>query len=240
MSFVTGNTGQFPYFDTQLGRPEWKGKTLLDYGGNTGNILRHPDSTIDPAKYWCIDLSRDAIEIGRKASPGANFIFYDRYNFEFNPTGIVDLPIPDTGDARFDYIIASSVFTHTSKTEMLQTVDHLRNRLHPWGKMAFTFHDPHYVPTEGGATNLNHYLKLRIINPYRRLAFVDKARHANWCTLAARDLYVDHEDVRRYAPDEQGAYLTFYTCDYIVRLFPQAELLNPVPPFVRHHCCVLG
>ncbi len=240
MSFVTRNTGQFPYFDAQLRRPEWRDKTVLDFGGNTGNILHHPDSTIDPEKYWCIDLSRDAIEIGRQSYPRANFIFYDRYNFEFNPTGTIDLPIPDTGGARFDYIIASSVFTHTSKAEMLQTINHLRSRLRPGGKLAFTFHDPHYVPPEGGANNLNHYLELRIINPYRRLAFADKGKYAKWCTLAARDLYVEHEDLRPYALDEQGSYLTFYTSDYIARLFPQGEVLGPVPPFIRHHCCVLS
>jgi|SRR5215471_9340597 len=239
MSFVTGNTGQFPYFDAQLDRPEWRDKTILDFGGNRGNILHHPDSTIDPERYWCIDLSRDAIEIGKSACPRANFIFYDRYNFEFNPTGVVDLPIPDTG-TRFDYIIASSVFTHTSKAEMVQSIDHLRALLKPGGRLAFTFHEPHYEPPEGGASNLNHYLGLRIVNPYRREALAEKGRHANWCTLAWRDLYVENEDLRPYALDEQGAYLTFYTSRYIARLFPHGEIRKPVPPFIRHHCCILG
>jgi SAM-dependent methyltransferase len=238
MSFVTRNTGQFPYFNAQLDKPEWRGKTVLDFGGNTGNILHHPDSTIDHEGYWCIDLSKDAIEIGKKACPKANFVFYDRYNFEFNPTGVVDLPIPDTG-MKFDYIIASSVFTHTGKGEMLRTTDHLRSLLAPGGRLAFTFHEPHYVPPNGVASNLNHYLNLRIINPYRRLALAEKGRNATWCTLAYRDLYVENEDLRAYALDEQGAYLTFYASECIARLFPDGEIREPIPPFDRHHCCIL-
>src|SRR5258706_12007971 len=121
MSFVTRNYGQFAYFDAQLGRPDWRAMKVLDFGGNTGNLLKDPNSTVEPENYWCIDVSRDAIETGRRQHPAAHFMFYDRYNFEYNPKGVRDLEIPDTG-ITFDCILALSVFTHTPKSEMLELI----------------------------------------------------------------------------------------------------------------------
>ena len=31
--------GQVHYFDQQLGHPDWTAKTVLDFGGNQGNLL---------------------------------------------------------------------------------------------------------------------------------------------------------------------------------------------------------
>jgi hypothetical protein len=67
MTFISKKLGQFPYFDQQLGQPDWRGKRVLDFGGNIGNLLRHESSTIDHDKYWCIDVSKDAIEFGKQA-----------------------------------------------------------------------------------------------------------------------------------------------------------------------------
>ena len=47
MSFLTTNLGQFAYFDLQLSHPPWRGRRILDFGGNTGNILKDPNSTIE-------------------------------------------------------------------------------------------------------------------------------------------------------------------------------------------------
>src|SRR5215813_10174771 len=132
MSFITANDGQFPYFHTQLGKPDWGRQRVLDFGGNAGNILTHPDSTIDPEKYWCIDVSKDAIELGQQRNPLAHFVFYNRYSFEYNLKGVERLPVPDTGD-KFDYILALSVFTHTSRMEMMELVSYLRGLLAPGG-----------------------------------------------------------------------------------------------------------
>src|ERR687895_1207799 len=65
-SWISTRTGQFAYFDRQLQHPDWSGKKVLDFGGNVGNILLDPKCTIEPANYWSIDVSRDAIAEGRR------------------------------------------------------------------------------------------------------------------------------------------------------------------------------
>lgn len=90
---------------------------MLDFGGNRGNILTDPDSTIEREHYWCLDVSPSAIEAGRAVFTGAHWLFYNRYSLQFNPAGVVDLGIPDAGP-RFDYILGYSIFTHIGEVEM--------------------------------------------------------------------------------------------------------------------------
>jgi SAM-dependent methyltransferase len=144
-TWVSERTGQFAYFDHQLGYPDWTGKRVLDFGGNVGNLLLDPNCRIDPSDYWSIDISRDAITEGRRRHPDAHFVFYDRYHYEYNPTGTAGLPIPDPG-VRFDFIVAFSVVTHNGKAETLELVDRLMALLTGDGRLAFTFLDPLWAP----------------------------------------------------------------------------------------------
>src|SRR5262249_50398629 len=64
MTFTSTRLGQFTYFSEQLRETMWGRKNVLDFGGNIGNILRDPNSTIDPERYWCLDVDKDAIEQG--------------------------------------------------------------------------------------------------------------------------------------------------------------------------------
>lgn len=144
-TFITKRKVQFRFFDHQLGSPDWTGKRVLDFGGNAGNVLLDPNCQIEPGNYWCIDLSRDAIAEGRRRHPEAHFIFYDRYNFEYNPTGTIGLPIPDPG-IRFDFIVAWSVVTHNNKADSLKLIDQLVALLADDGKLAVTFTDPTWTP----------------------------------------------------------------------------------------------
>ena len=243
MSFVTRNRGQFEYFDAQLGRPDWRAKRVLDFGGNTGNLLKDPRSTVEPENYWCIDVSKDAIGAGQRDHPAAHFIFYDRYSFEYNPEGKRDLEIPDTG-VTFDYILALSVFTHTPRSEMLDLVQRLTRALKPKGVAAFTFLDPLFVPKSGGLCNLEHYMTddNRPYN-YKTLsgASVMKARNAGWCTLSNQDLCIESDALDRSLDRGQNGYLAFYRAEYIRTVFPGAEIFAPVGsfPFTRQHCCVI-
>ena len=241
VSFITKNDGQFAYFDTQLERPLWRGKNVLDFGGNTGNILRHPSSTITHDSYWCIDVSRDAIEAGKKAAPKANFVFYDRHNFEYNPNGIKNLPIPDIGK-RFDFILALSVFTHTSKAEMIDIVNHLCDLLNDGGRLAFSFFDPHYLPPDSDACNLKHYLEQRTSDPSASDidAWLNRASAASWCTLLNGELEIEYEGPERFQGVQEEGYLAFYAPRYLQTIFPRGKILEPANPFPRQHCCIIS
>ena len=119
MSFVSGKMGQFRYFDQQLGHPDWASKTVLDFGGNSGNLLRDPLASIDPALYWCIDVSPAGIARGQDTFPQAHWIRYDRYNFEFNPRGVKGLEIPDPGQ-RFDVILCDLMMPDVTGMDFYQ------------------------------------------------------------------------------------------------------------------------
>jgi SAM-dependent methyltransferase len=243
MSFVSSKMGQFRYFDEQLGRPDWASKTVLDFGGNRGNLLRDQNVAIDPSRYWCIDVSRDAIAKGKDAVPEAHWIFYDRHNVEFNPCGIRDLAIPDTGQ-RFDVIVAYSVFTHTSRQEMIELVGQLRSLLTPDGVLAFTFLDPEWIPWTADpypGPNLKWRLeKRKELNPAVQIdALLEKGRGANWLALVNDDeLYLDDEDESAQSANDGKAYITFCNPEYMQAMFADAEILPPVSP-ERHHCCVI-
>jgi SAM-dependent methyltransferase len=257
MSFISSRFGQFAYFDVQCGRPDWRGKKVLDFGGNVGNILRDPQATIEHDKYWSIDVSRAAIEKGKETFPEAHWRFYNRYNFAFNPTGIEGLPVPDMGQ-EFDYILAYSVFSHIGKSEMLDLVAQLENQLAAHGILAFTFIDPHFNPAvRNGETYSGYYhgsnLKQRLERQQKNDPSIDvsrlleSARDAAWCTLLNDDdLYIESEQLQHYEEREKRSFCTFYTAAFMQDLFPAATILPPphsayapTEESVLQHCCVI-
>jgi 2-polyprenyl-3-methyl-5-hydroxy-6-metoxy-1,4-benzoquinol methylase len=247
-------TERLTYFGALLGDPEWSKAKVLDVGGNWGASLE--TGRINEENYWCLDVSRDAIERGKRMHPRAHWVFYDRYNFCFNPTGIRNLA-PPLGDEKFDYILSYSVFTHTSKAEMIELVASLRTHLTPEGKFAFTFIDPHYVlpdrysglfPGKHALTNL--HLRMENIRLQDPTAPVDEmlrqAAGCTWCTIINdREIYVDHEQIRDYAPETEKFYDTFYTAECMAKIFPEAIILAPPRDYdtagnLMQHCVVVG
>lgn len=253
MAHISTVTGQFNYFDHQLGHPDWTGKRVLDFGGNIGNILLDPSCKIEPENYWCIDIVREAVIQGKERHPAAHFVLYDRYNHEFNPTGTVGLPIPDVGE-RFDFILGHSVFTHVSKAETLEYADRLLSFLTDEGRAAFSFIDPWWSPPEGRADEFSALfadppsicnLRWRLQRPTEDKpetdvdALVARARQneLTWTTLVNQDqLILDPDDA--LAGQKGGHYITFCTPDYMRQLFPNGRIADPVPP-VRLHCLVI-
>jgi len=243
MGFLSTRTWQFTYFALQLNDFMWTGKDVLDFGGNIGNILRDPNSTIDPDRYWCIDVVRDAIEKGKESYPQSHWIFYDRYCFFFNPHGIPHLRVPDI-EQRFDYIVAYSVFSNTSAADMIELVDELQGLLKRDGILAFSFIDPHYHswPDRYEGDNLRWRLeKVKVEeNPNIDIeAVAAKARDADWCFLVnGRELYVETENIEPCEPEQQKSCYAFYSKDYVRALFPNAAILPPVNGEMQH-CCVM-
>ncbi|MDQ3803025.1 MAG: class I SAM-dependent methyltransferase [Acidobacteriota bacterium] len=236
-NLISTRLTQFSYFDRQLGRPAWKGRRVLDFGGNVGTFLAGAGDRVDHEDYWCVDLNRAVIEQGRRTYPRAHFVHYDRYSPQYNPRGTRRLPVPDLG-VKFDFILAFSVFTHVDRRELIELVGSLRRMLSPGGVLAFTFFDPHYDrsladPTQPPGSAVGRYFNSR--SNGRR------GRRPRWYVLIDEELYVEPGDefyhqTRLGKPLE--SYCSFFAADYIGSLFPEATVLPPVSPEYQH-CCVL-
>src|SRR6185503_17726446 len=238
MAFLSSKTGQFTYFSQQLGERNWRSKNVLDFGGNVGNMLRDPNSTIDEERYWCVDVVQESIESGKAAFPKAHWVFYDRYCFFFNPHGVSRLKLPEVSQ-QFDYIVAYSVFTNTSRSDMFDLVEQLRNRLSDGGALAFTFIDPHYFSWPGryDGNNLRWRLEREIFLEKEKGNTLDidvddlieRAHGTPWFVLVnGEDLYLETEATKIYELEQQRTYHTFYSVDYMKSLFPEATILPPV------------
>jgi hypothetical protein len=215
---------QFAYFDKQLGHPNWRGKRVLDFGGNKGNLLLDPACTIRHQDYYCLDVIGEAIEEGHQTFPDANFIHYDRYNCSFNPEGVRELPVPDLG-VEFDFMLAYSVFTHTTFEEMKELVAQLQQH----GRtVAFTFIDPQW--------NGNLRWRLEKHNPQDRVETL-LSREMQWCSLVnGTELYVNSSGVFDF--QDCMTYNVYYTEDFMRAQFPNATIEKPVNGEMQH-CCEL-
>ena len=221
---------QFAYFDAQLEHLDWSNKSVLDFGGNRGNILHDPGCKIRQQNYYCVDVIREAIEEGRKSFPEAHWYHYDRYNCSFNPDGVADLPVPDFGRS-FDIILAYSVFTHTTLEEMRDLVAQLTTRLARGGTLAFTFIDPHW---QG---NLK-WRRERLNAEVDWQEFLDCSRNARWCSLVNNKLFLDSNGRWPRERDSCMTYHVFYTEEFMRVQFPHATIRPPVNGEMQH-CCIV-
>lgn len=223
-------TSQFAYFNEQLDKPEWNGKLVLDFGGNKGNLLLDPSCTIRQRDYCCVDVVSEAIEEGRRTFPEAHWAHYDRYNRSFNPEGVVDLPVPDF-NVKFDFVLAYSVFTHTTLDELRDLVSQLESSLAPGGTLAFTFIDPHW------RGNLQWRLERSQAPGVKDL--VAKAAKADWCSLInGTELYVNSNGPWDLSPETCATYNVFYTEMFLRQQFPHASVQPPVLGEMQH-CAIL-
>lgn len=231
---VSTRQTQFGYFDHVLEQPVWKGRKILDFGGNVGTFLGSAGNRIDHESYWCLDLNLDVVEQGRRKYPQAHFLHYNRYSSQYNPNGIRHLPIPDLG-FKFDIIMAFSVFTHIDRSEMIELVGSLRSMLAPGGVLAFTFDDPHYDRSRSDPARPPGSPVLWSLESH------GKKERARWYILVDDDLYIEPGDefsqqTREGKPLE--SYCSYFTVGYITSLFPDAKIFPPVSPEWQY-CCVL-
>jgi len=65
-TFISKRETQFSYFDRLLGHPVWKGRKILDFGGNVGGFLVDAGEHVEHDDYYCLDLNSGAVEQGRE------------------------------------------------------------------------------------------------------------------------------------------------------------------------------
>jgi len=236
-NLVSTRLTQFPYFDQILGHPQWKGKNILDFGGNVGTFLESAGENVDQERYWCVDLNRAVVEQGRLTWPRAHFVHFNRYGPQYNPDGIRHLPVPDCG-VRFDFILAFSVVTHVDLFEMLDLVQSLRAMLAEGGVLAFTYFDPRYDRSRSDPDLPRGWNALKVFGPQGEAA---EARRARWLVHVDGRVYVEpgielcHQN-RAGAPLE--SYCSFFTTNFMESVFGDAETHEPVAREWQH-CCVI-
>lgn len=245
MAHLSQKKGQFTYFDLQFGHPGWRDSHVLDFGGNIGNLLQ--DSEIDAKKYWCIDVSPEAIEKGRREVPEAHWIWYDRYNISFHPRGSKTAEVPKLNQ-KFDYILAYSVFTHIDVGEMKQLLAALGAMLKAGGSLAFTFIDPHYRSWETNypspqerysGNNFEWRLERSGVNRADIAMLLEKVKGSPWFRLCGdEDVYLEDEPILRPERYEGRQYHVFHTQEFMKKEFPAGRIVPPAN-YEMQHCCIL-
>ncbi len=235
-------SGQFSYFDQQLGCPDWTGKSVLDFGGNQGDLLAGSDGRIRAEDYCCVDVLEEAVAEGRRRFPQARWVYFDRFNCSFNPQGIANCPLPALGGP-FDLILAYSVFTHTTREDMHDLVEQLRALLSRDGRLAFTFIDPHHRswPGDDDGNNLKWRLQRVFdadpLSDYKPL--LERSRGAQWCALVGgRDLFVNDNGSWRDDAGSAMSYHVFHTAQFLQQEFPDSVIQPPVNGEMQH-CCII-
>ena len=236
-NLVSTRLTQFPYFNELLGCPDWKGQKILDFGGNVGTFLQSAGDHVDHEDYWCLDVNRAVVEQGRRTYPRAHFIHFNRYSPQYNPGGIRDLPLPDCG-VKFDFIFAFSVFTHVDLHEMIELVRSLRSLLMPGGILAFTFFEPNDDRWWSDPALPQGTTPIRDLGPR---GDHEVLRRARWYVVVDGELYIKPgkalcHQMREGKPFE--SFVSFFTADLMMSIFPGAEIHAPVSGEWQH-CCVL-
>lgn len=236
-NLVSTRLTQFSYFDEQLDHPDWKGRKILDFGGNIGTFLAGAGDHVDHEDYWCIDINPAVVEHGRLTYPRAHFVHFNRYSPQYNPFGKRNQPLPD-GGVKFDRILAFSVFTHLDKKEMVESVAELRRMLAPGGVLAFTFFDPWFDRSLSDPRLPKGSTALSNLGPRGRVELV---KRAHWFVVIDDTLYVEPDDAlyhqtRTGKPHE--SYCSFFTTDFMKSLFPGAIVREPVCREWQH-CCII-
>jgi len=238
VTHISQRQNQFLYFDELLDHPVWKGSKVLDFGGNVGGFLAGAGDKVDHDDYWCLDVTKAAIEEGQQSFPRAHFVHFNRYSSYFNPDGVPYLTVPDLG-LKFDFILAFSVFTHTHEREMLELVRQLRSNLAPEGVLAFTFSDPQY---DKSLSNPELPPRTGILCQFDETSDDPRGKmHLGWCVVIDEQVVMEPGDEycqqkRRGRPGE--SYCSYFTSSYMTSLFPGAKIR---PPVAREwqHCCIL-
>tara|TARA_B110000902_G_C14041244_1_gene487903 strand:+ start:42 stop:752 length:711 start_codon:yes stop_codon:yes gene_type:complete len=117
--------------------PNYKKKTILDFGGNLGNLISYSNGKILEHDYTCLDLSKEALDILQVNYPNTLGLHWNRYHKMYNPDGNVDEPWP--AHLQYDIAFANSVFTHQEIPEMIKCLKYLT---HHADRIYFTYIDP--------------------------------------------------------------------------------------------------
>jgi len=130
------------FFDVMHGSPNWAESTILDIGGNRGNLcMDGADTSMFPLhQYTCLDVDEEAIKHGQRVYEEANWVHHNAFNNVYNVDGIDELPYPFE-DSTFDIICAYSVYSHTTFKQFIHDLIEILRVCKEGGSVAITLVD---------------------------------------------------------------------------------------------------
>lgn len=107
--------------------------SFLDFACGYGRSTRFLSQALSPSRIWACDIYSDAVD-------------FQKRNYGVN--GIASVPDPERfpKDKKFDYIFASSFFTHIPQETFGTWIRTLYELLNPRGILAFSTHDFSLIP----------------------------------------------------------------------------------------------
>ncbi len=78
--------------------------SVLDIGGNAGNLLLYDDKIGIIEKYSCLDVSKLAIDYGKFLHPNSNFYYYNKFNWIYNITGEPNVKYPEIEEHDYTFL----------------------------------------------------------------------------------------------------------------------------------------
>ena len=170
----------------------WQNLNILDWGGSKGNLLRSSNGKIFPTNYTSVDVDLEAITLGKKDYPEADWIYLDLYSPAYNPAGTASIQLPK----KYDIIFSYSIFTHTSFEYFIETTDTLKTYLTPNGKIYVS------MISQDNKKSLNNFRNKRVLQYGSCNDFIDNDNDSYF--------YLVDNKIEEDVPFSCGHLLTFY------------------------------
>ena len=139
-------------------------KHILDWGCRNGFFIfdSFDSKQINISRYTGVDVEKTKLNELKSMFPNATTIHYDKFNQQYNPTGLKNPDWCLNDNDKFDVIFSHSVFDHTSFEEFEYIFNKHKKHLNKNGMIIHTFCDlynvsdvQYFLPKE----ELKKYLK---------------------------------------------------------------------------------
>ena len=114
-----------------------EGHTLLDIGCGSLRAGRLFIPYLNPNKYFGVEPNTELFERGLSSELGADAFLLKRPIIYHND--IFKFDFQETPKDGFDYILAQSIFTHTTRDQVFLCMRNAANVMHPWSIFVATY-----------------------------------------------------------------------------------------------------
>lgn len=115
---------RYPMYKNIFGDAE--DKTVMDFGGNSGNLLYFSEGAIKEENFVCVDTDRNVLAFGESEYPSSEWIHCNRYGWCYNHSGDKNAAFPEILK-KIDHIFSYSVFSHTDFAELVKTLKWMKS-----------------------------------------------------------------------------------------------------------------